>query len=108
MTVRPEHPLINHYRETLDDIATPFLDLAVLSAARQHSARRRVVRRVAGVFIFGALAAITTGLRWHEREPVHRLPKVTNYGWSEGSSREYLLTVEFGKYPLSQMNEGLK
>lgn len=104
--MQSEPPLIIRYRETLEDIATPTLDCAVLSAARRYSARRRAGRRIAVVVMFGALSVVTAGLARRAAQHVQRLPAVTNYGWSEGASRDYLLTTEFVTYPVSEMNQG--
>jgi hypothetical protein len=105
MTMQNEDPLIIGYRDTLDDIPTPNLDRVVLLAAQRHAARRRAGRRLVAVVLLGALAALTTGLA-HRGQNVQRLPAATNYGWSEGASREYLLSTEFGKYPASELIEG--
>ena len=102
--------LLNRYRASIEDVATPILDQTLMRAAASQAAKRRFVRRAQGAFFAGAFAVMAISIGWHRHVPnttgaTHNL---TNYGMIEGLTRPYLLQVGANQYSGPGLTEGAR
>jgi len=86
-------PLVQRYRNAVQEPLTPELDQRILAAADRRAGTQRLYRRIVSVALAAALAAIIWQV--HHPEPL-RLP--LNSGELEGATRDYLLHVELPTY----------
>ena len=102
--------LLNRYRASIEDVATPILDQTLMRAAAQQAAKRRFVRRAQGAFFATALAVAAIGIGWHSRSSntTDATSSHTNYGTIEGLTRPYLLQVGTTQYSGPGLTEGVR
>jgi len=102
--------LLNRYRASIEDVATPILDQTLMRAAARQAARRRFVRHAQGAFFAAALAVAALSIGWHSHlsNTTRATPKLTNYGTIEGLTRPYLLQVGTNPYSGPGLNEGAR
>ena len=100
--------LLNRYRASIEDVATPILDQTLMKAAARQAAKRRFVRRAQGAFFAAALAVMAISISWHSHVPntTRATPNLTNYGMIEGLTRPYLLQVGTNQYAGPGLTEG--
>jgi len=100
--------LLNRYRASVEDVATPILDQTIMRAAAHQVAKRRFVRRAQGAFLAAALAVMAISIGWHSHlsNTTRATPNLTNYGMIEGLTRPYLLQVGTNQYSGPGLTEG--
>ena len=98
---------VQRYRASVEEVATPSLDEAILDAATRQALRRRIVRRVGGAGVLMAVTVLCAGVVWyaHQAKPSRSL--VTNYGQIEGSTRAYLLRAGESEFSGPGLEEGM-
>ena len=102
--------LLNRYRASIEDVATPILDQTLMRAAARQAAKRRLVRRAQGAFFATVLAVTAISIGWHSdlSNTTHATTTLTNYGTIEGLTRPYLLQVGTNPYSGPGLTEGAR
>ena len=102
--------LLNRYRASIEDVATPGLDQTLMRAAARQAARRRFVRRAQGAFLATALAVTAISIGWHSylSNTTRATAELTNYGTIEGLTKPYLLQVGTNQYSGPGLTEGAR
>jgi hypothetical protein len=108
MTDEYERVLLNRYRESVEDIASPTLDRLVESAAARQAARNQLSRRVRETALLAAFASVALGLAWQiHRSSSHTGGSAgTDFGKIEGFSTPYLLQAGAQQYSGPGTTEG--
>ena len=102
--------LLNRYRASIEDVATPILDQTLMRAAARQAAKRRFVRRAQGAFFATALAVTAISIGWHSHpsSTTRATAELSNYGTIEGLTRPYLLQVGTNPYSGPGLTEGAR
>jgi hypothetical protein len=102
--------LMNRYRASAEDVATPILDRTLMEAAARQAAKRRFIRRARGAFFATALAVTAISIGWHSHvsNTTPDTSDLTDYGTIEGLTRPYLLQVGTNQYSGPGLTEGTR
>jgi hypothetical protein len=98
---------VHRYRASVEEVATPALDLVILEAAMRQALRRRLARRAGGASLLTAITVLCVGVVWHAQQAKPSRSIVTNYGQIEGSTRPYLLQAGASEFSGPGLQEGM-
>jgi hypothetical protein len=98
--------LMQRYRASVEEVATPSLDLVILEAATRQALRRRRARRAGCASVLTAITVLCAGVAWYAHPAKPSRSIVTNYGLIEGSTRPYLLQAGASEFSGPGLQEG--
>ncbi|HEY2780311.1 MAG TPA: hypothetical protein VGI90_06040 [Steroidobacteraceae bacterium] len=106
MTIDDETTCVQRYRASVEDVATPSLDQAILEAAARHAFRRRIAHRAGGASVLAAITVLCAVVVWYAHQVKPTGSSLTNYGQIEGATRAYLLQAGASEFSGPGLQEG--